>query len=288
MAAGHGANHDRFVARRDDASRPAFLILRDSSTGCSGTRMGRCGNPREYGVFSTIRGISKGPDLPAPGALDGSLARAAEGPSTCGFWRAGMGVKWACVTGESVGRQRGSEGLGKHAALNAGGAAPELHDRSGAAPPWVEAEVRRLFLLLLPFTLGGLLLGLSLCCCHLAFLLATGCALANPMHHPTIQINIISISGVAGMSDSYTLGVDKSSRNKFLLAHRPRGSIQEMIEWRYARMMGTRFGAGVTCRYRNAGLVFLRPRLPVFLVAAAVNQHRRAPFSLAAVPAGGE
>ena len=58
---------------------------------------------------------------------------------------------------------------------NADGAAPELHDRSGAAPPWVEAEVKGLFLLLLTLALFGLLLGLSLCCCHLAFLLATLC-----------------------------------------------------------------------------------------------------------------
>jgi hypothetical protein len=93
----------------------------------------------------------------------------------------------------------------------------------------------------------------------LAFLLATGCALANPMHHPTTQINIISIGSVAGMSNSYTLGVDKSSRNKFLLSHGPRGFIQEMIEWRDARMIGTRFGGGVTYRYGHAGLVFLRP-----------------------------
>ena len=77
---------------------------------------------------------------------------------------------------------------------NAGGAAPELFACSGAAPPWVEAKLCRLLLLLAaPFlALGGcFLLGLSLHC-HLAVLLATGCTLAHPMHPPTKKIYHLS------------------------------------------------------------------------------------------------
>jgi len=67
--------------------------------------------------------------------------------------------------------------------------------RPGAAPPWVEAELSRLFLLLFPL---GLLLGLSLHC-HVAFLLATGRASANPMHHPATKFTINPINCVARM-----------------------------------------------------------------------------------------
>jgi predicted outer membrane protein len=67
------------------------------------------------------------------------------------------------------------------------------------------------FFFFFPLRLAAFFLAFLFAAAILAFLLATGCALANPMHHPTTQINIISISSVAGMSDSYTLGVDKSS-----------------------------------------------------------------------------
>ena len=92
-------------------------------------------------------------------------------------WRLGGGLVAARETGTgrvSAGWQglAGASRPGSLGPKNADGAAPELHVRSGAAPPWVEAEVRRLFLLLRLAL--GLLFGLSLRCCHLAFLLATG------------------------------------------------------------------------------------------------------------------
>jgi hypothetical protein len=183
---------------------------------------------QEYGVSSVVRGRSR-----STSASHAKVTTGQHGGGGSGGPRRSKGARLSSrlrpILQGPKGRAAGSHQPAHRDPRNADGAAPELHDRSGAAPPWVEAEVKGLFLLLLTLALFGLLLGLSLCCCHLAFLLATF------VHWPIqcivqhFKINIISISGVAGMSCSYTLGVDKSLRNKISSLAGGLECAQEMI-----------------------------------------------------------